>query len=55
MALMIIGGMVVALVVGIWVGVGAPGLPGAREDRVVPPGQARRLKKHHIDLLKPRR
>ena len=55
MGILIIGGMVAALGVGIWVGIGAPGLPGAREDRVVPPGQARRLKKHHIDLLKPRR
>lgn len=55
MVTFIIGGMVVALGVGIWVGVGAPGLPGARQDRVVPPGQARRLRKQHIDLLKPRR
>lgn len=55
MAYFIIGGLVAALGAGVWVGIGAPGLPGAREDRVVPPGQARRLKKHHIDLLKPRR
>jgi hypothetical protein len=51
MGILIIGGMAVALGIGIWVGVGAPGLPG-REDRVVPPGRARRLKKRHIDLLK---
>jgi hypothetical protein len=51
----LIAGAVVALVIGIWVGIGAPGLPGAREDRVVEPGRAKRLKKQHIDLLKPRR
>jgi hypothetical protein len=55
MTYLIIGGLVAALGAGVWVGIGAPGFPGAREDRVVPPGQARRLKKHHIDLLKPRR
>lgn len=55
MGLLIIGGLVAALGAGIWVGIGAPGLPGAREDRVVRPGTAKRLKKHHIDLLKPRR
>lgn len=48
-------GAVAALALGIWVGIGAPGLPGAREDRVVEPGRAKRLKKQHIDLLKPRR
>jgi hypothetical protein len=48
-------GAVAALAIGIWVGLGAPGLPGAREDRVVEPGRAKRLKKQHIDLLKPRR
>lgn len=51
MGIWIIGGMVAALGVGIWVGIGAPGLPG-REDRVVSPGRAQRLKKRHIDLLK---
>jgi hypothetical protein len=51
----LIAGAVAALVIGIWVGIGAPGLPGAREDRVVEPGRAKRLKKQHIDLLKPRR
>jgi hypothetical protein len=55
MAFLIIGGLVAALGVGVWVGIGAPGLPGAREDRVVEPGRAQRLKKRHIDLLKPRR
>jgi hypothetical protein len=48
-------GAVAALAIGIWVGIGAPGLPGGREDRVVEPGRAKRLKKQHIDLLKPRR
>jgi hypothetical protein len=36
-------GAVAALAIGIWVGIGAPGLPGAREDRVVEPGRAKRL------------
>jgi hypothetical protein len=54
MAVLLIGGMVAALGVGIYVGLGAPGVPG-REDRVVEPGRARRLKKQHIDLLKQRR
>lgn len=55
MTYIIIGGALIALVAGIWVGIGAPGFPGAREDRVVEQGRAKRLKKHHIDLLKPRR
>lgn len=53
-AAIIIGGMVVALGVGIYVGLGMPGIPG-REDRVVPPGRARRLKQNQIDLLKRKR
>ena len=48
---LIIGGMVVALGVGVYVGLGMPGMPG-REDRIFPPGRARRLKKQHIDYLK---
>lgn len=55
MGILLIGGLVAALGVGVWVGIGAPGLPGGREDRVVAPGRARRLKKRHIDLLKTRR
>lgn len=38
---------VVALVIGIYVGLGLPGMPG-RENRVVPPGRARRLKHNYI-------
>jgi Uri superfamily endonuclease len=53
-AVFIIGGMIAALGVGVYVGLGAPGMPG-RVDRVVEPGRARRLKKQHIDLLKSRR
>ncbi len=37
----------VALGIGIYVGLGLPGLPG-REDRVVAPGRARRLKHNYI-------
>jgi hypothetical protein len=47
-------GMVVALGVGVWVGLGAPGTKGA-EDRVVTHGTARRLPKRHIDWLRPNR
>jgi hypothetical protein len=43
-----------ALLGGIYVGLGAPGMPG-REDRVVTPGRARRLKARHIHWLKIRR
>lgn len=53
-AAVVIGGMVIALGVGIYVGLGMPGTAG-REDRIVPPGRARRLKKQHIDLLKRKR
>jgi hypothetical protein len=38
---------VLALAIGIYVGLGLPGLPG-REDRVVSPGRARRLKHNYI-------
>ncbi|HEX6307006.1 MAG TPA: hypothetical protein VFZ69_02395 [Longimicrobiales bacterium] len=54
MAIWLIGGMVVALCAGVWVGIGLPGVRGLREDRMVEPGRARRLKKQHIDLLKRR-
>lgn len=54
MGVWLIGGMVAALGVGIWVGMGLPGVRGLREDRVVEPGRARRLRKSHIDLLKRR-
>lgn len=39
---------IVALGIGIYVGLGLPGLPGGREDRIVPSGRARRLKHNHI-------
>lgn len=52
MSILIIAGMVIALVVGIYVGIGAPGWKGLREDRVVEPGRAKRIRKQHIDLLK---
>jgi hypothetical protein len=47
-------GMIVALGVGIYVGLGMPGVKG-REDRVVHGGRARRLEKRHIDWLRPNR
>lgn len=51
----IIVGMAAALGIGIWVGLGFPGVNGP-EDRVVRPGQSRRrLEKKHIDWLRPPR
>lgn len=50
----IVMGMVVALGGGVYVGLGAPGLPG-REDRIVSPGRARRLKRRHIHWIRPDR
>lgn len=38
---------VLALAIGVYVGLGLPGMPG-REDRIVTPGRARRLKHNHI-------
>lgn len=48
----VIGG-IVALLVGIYIGLGLPGLPG-REDRVLPKGMRRRRKDYFtpIDLLR---
>jgi hypothetical protein len=53
--ILILGGMIVALGAGVYVGIGAPGWKGLRSDRVVEPGRAKRLKKRHIDLLRTRR
>lgn len=48
----VIGG-ILALLVGIYIGLGMPGLPG-REDRVLPKGMRRKRKNHFtpIDLLR---
>lgn len=50
----VIGG-IVAVVVGIYIGLGFPGLPG-REDRVLPRGMRRKKKDHFtpLDLLRKR-
>lgn len=50
----VIGG-IVAVVVGIYIGLGFPGLPG-REDRVLPRGMRRKKKEHFtpLDLLRKR-
>jgi hypothetical protein len=45
-------GMVAALGLGVYVGLGAPGTKG-REDRVVTEGKARRLERRHIHWLRP--
>jgi hypothetical protein len=50
----IVLGMIAALGIGIWVGLGTPGMRGP-EDRVVHEGRARRLEKRHIDWLRPPR
>lgn len=48
----LIGG-ILALAVGIYIGLGMPGMPG-RENRVLPKGMRRRKKEHFtpIDLLR---
>ncbi|NIP81815.1 MAG: hypothetical protein GWM90_22385 [Gemmatimonadetes bacterium] len=50
---MYIIGAILALGLGIFIGLGMPGLPG-REDRVLPPGMRRRRKEHFtpLDLLR---
>ncbi|HSJ08265.1 MAG TPA: hypothetical protein VK928_00085 [Longimicrobiales bacterium] len=53
---LIIAGMVVALAIGVWVGLGSPGWKrGLRTDRVVESGRAKRLQRRHIDLLRTQR
>jgi hypothetical protein len=46
-------GAVLALALGIWIGLGRPGTPG-REDRVLPSGMKRQRKKYFtpLDLLR---
>lgn len=52
---MLIVGGIVALALGIYIGLGMPGMPGP-QDRVVPPGTARRFHKHQtLDWLRPQR
>ncbi len=51
--MMYVIGAILALLIGIYIGLGMPGLPG-REDRVLPKGMRRR-KNHHftpLDLLR---
>jgi hypothetical protein len=50
---MYILGMVIALALGIYIGLGMPGIPG-REDRVLPGGMRRRKKDYFtpLDLLR---
>ena len=45
----------VALAIGVWVGLGLPGLSGGREDRFVESGRARRgLEPNYIHWFKPK-
>jgi hypothetical protein len=46
-------GMVIALALGVYIGLGLPGMPG-REDRVLPSGMRRKRLNHFraIDLLR---
>ncbi len=46
--------IVVSLAIGIWVGLGHPGV-GGRNNRVVRPGQARRLPHNYIHWLRIKR
>lgn len=52
--MMYIVGGVVALAVGVYIGLGWPGLPFGREDRVLPRGMRRRRKDRFtpLDLLR---
>ena len=52
--MMYILGGVAALAAGIYIGLGWPGLPFGREDRVLPKGMRRRKKDHFtpLDLLR---
>lgn len=52
MILYVIGG-ILALALGIYIGLGFPGLPGG-EDRVLPPGMRRRRREYFtpLDLLR---
>jgi hypothetical protein len=54
MAYLIILSLFLALALGIYVGLGAPGMPG-RENRIVGQGRARRLPNRHLDWLRPRK
>ncbi|MBI4410164.1 MAG: hypothetical protein HY561_10680 [Gemmatimonadetes bacterium] len=49
-------GAIAALGLGIYIGLGMPGLPGPH-DRVLPPGRARRPRRRHtpLDWLRPPR
>ena len=49
-----IAGGVLALAAGIYIGLGWPGLPFGKEDRVLPRGMRRRRKDHFtpLDLLR---
>ena len=52
--MMYIVGAIVALAAGIYIGLGWPGLPFGRENRVLPRGMRRRRKDHFtpLDLLR---
>jgi Uri superfamily endonuclease len=50
----LVGGMAAALGAGVYVGLGAPGTRG-RQDRVVMHGRPKRLRRRHIDWLRPQR
>lgn len=54
--MMYIVGAVVALLAGIYIGLGWPGLPMGREDRLLPRGMRRRKKDYFtpLDLLRKR-
>lgn len=45
-------GSVIALVAGVWVGLGHPGIKG-RDDRIVETGRAHRLERKPLNWLRP--
>lgn len=51
---LIILSLIIALGLGVYVGLGAPGFPG-RVNKWVPSGRARRLQARHLDWLRPRK
>jgi hypothetical protein len=55
MVLIWILGLIAALGLGIWVGLGWPGLKRGRSDRVVPSGRSRRLPANYIHWIRNKR
>jgi hypothetical protein len=50
---LVVGGAL-SLGIGVYVGLGMPGMPGGREDRIVAPGRARRLQPNYLHWFRTR-